>query len=109
MSFKSQIQNTLYNAWSATAESHGASGDTLDDISSMASLVSHAVANQADADLVAALGSVATALSALAAAITGWQPSPGDGGAALKAAVSGAVSQVQSAASTLTSKVGAYQ
>lgn len=108
MTFRDRVYQMIDTAWSNLASSNGASDETLSSIHAAAADVADAVANDVHSGLVDKVGTTSQALQSLAAAFQSWQPSPGDGGAALKVAVSGAASQLASASAQLSAAVGAY-
>lgn len=109
-SFKITIYNLIRDALRAEASSYGATGATLASMDSMADTLADGVANAVHDQLMEDFSSASsaartldTALVSFMNAFTGWVPSPGDGGSALKAACAASAAQVSSASTALSS------
>lgn len=106
MSYQNKIYTLIKASWPLPA---GASSASQASVNDMATEVAEAVANSVQADLVAALDNVVTALNTFMSAVQSTPIIPNDGGAKYKAGLSIVAIPVKTSLSTLASKIAAFQ
>jgi hypothetical protein len=106
--YRDLLKDEIYSKLSSEAQSHGATPETLQNLDEFSEDVADSVANSLQQQLISAVGEAATAMQAVATSFSAATPSPGDGGAAMKAQMSSAISSLNAAATGLRAAAEAH-